>query len=180
MMPTSVNINKLPICTIRLQFKTIEHAESARKATINWDTAYQGVKAHKPIYGIVVHGVRSDAINLDIDHSDIFKEWEEENSDRGIKITKVATLRRIANHKPTSHRSLKIYTEDKDAANKCIQRGFVIGSLKYKAERYAPQWHMNQCYKCHRFGQRAAVCKRKEKSSRKHRNGYIELPHGNT
>ena len=37
--------------SIRLQFRT-EHAESARKAPINRDIAYQGVKAHKPIYGM--------------------------------------------------------------------------------------------------------------------------------
>ena len=119
--PKVVSINKLPKNTIRLQFKTTEQAEQSRKASINWDIAYEGVKAHKPIYGIVVHGVKSDAINLDIDHSDIIKEWEEDNSDRGIKIMKIATLRRIAKHKPTAHHSLKIYTEDKDAANKCIQ-----------------------------------------------------------
>ena len=158
-----VSINKLPKNTIRLQFKTTEQAEQSRKASINWDIAYEGVKAHKSIYGIVVHGVKSDAINLDIDHSDIIKEWEEDNSDRGIKIIKIATLRRIAKHKPTAHHSLKIYTEDKDAANKCIQRGFVIDSVKHKVERYAPQWHLNQCYKCHGFGHRATFCKRKEK-----------------
>ena len=161
--PKVVSINKLPKNTIRLQFKTTEQAEQSRKASINWDIAYEGVKVHKPIYGIVVHGVKFDAINLDIDHSDIIKEWEEDNSDRGIKIIKIATLRRIAKHKPTAHHSLKIYTEDKDAANKCIQRGFVIDSVKHKVERYAPQWHLNQCYKCHGFGHRATFCKRKEK-----------------
>ena len=72
--PKIVSINKLPRNTIRLQFKTTEQAEQARKASINWDIAYEGIKANKPIYGIVVHGVRTDAINLDNDHSDIIKE----------------------------------------------------------------------------------------------------------
>src|SRR5271170_7980966 len=35
--------------------------------------------------------------------------------------------------------------------------------MKHKVERYAPQWHLNQCYKCHGFGHRATFCKRKEK-----------------
>jgi len=107
--------------------------------------------------------VRTEAINLDTDHSDTIKEWENENSDRAIKIIKVIPLRRTAKHRPTAHHSLKIYTEDKEAANRCIQRGFVIDSLKHKVERYAPQWHMNQCYKCYGFSHRAATCKRKEK-----------------
>jgi len=161
--PKVVSINKLPKCTIRLQFKTPEQAEEARKAPINWDIAYEGLKAHKPIYGIVVHGVKSDAINLEVDHSEIIKEWEEENSDRGIKITKIATLRRTAKHRPTSHHSLKIYTEDKDAANKCIQRGFIIDSTKHKVERYVPQWHLIQCFKCHGHGHHATACKRSAK-----------------
>ena len=161
--PKVVSVNKIERFGIRLLFRTPEQVEQVRKAPVDWDIAYEGVKANKPIYGIVVHGVRTDAINLDTDHSNTIKEWEEENSDRGITITKVMTLRRTAKHRPTTHCSLKIYTEDKDAANKCIQRGFIIDSLKHKVERYAPQWYLNQCYKCHGFGHRATFCKRKEK-----------------
>ena len=171
--PKVVSINKLPKCTIRLQFKTPEQATEARKTTINWDMAYEGVKEHKPIYGIVVHGVRNEAIDLDTNHNDIIKEWEEENSDRGIKITKIATLRRTPKHKPTSHRSLKIYTNDKEAANKCIQRGFIIDSTKHKVERYVPQWHLKQCYKCHALGHLAAACKATEKCGKCSKGDHI-------
>jgi len=51
-----------------------------------------------------------------------------------------------AKHRPTYHHSFKIYTEGKDAANKCIQRGFIINSTKHKVERYAPQWLMHGTY----------------------------------
>ena len=124
--PKIFSINKLPKYTIRLQFKTTEHAESTQKASINWNIAYQGTKAYKLIYGIVVHGVGSDAINLNMDHDNTIKEWEEGNSDCAIKITKVQPLRRTAKHRSTLHYSLKIYTEDKEAANRCIEHGFVI------------------------------------------------------
>jgi hypothetical protein len=36
--PKVVSVNKLPKCTIRLQFKTPEQATEARKTPINWDT----------------------------------------------------------------------------------------------------------------------------------------------
>jgi hypothetical protein len=173
--PKVVSVNKLPKCTIRLQFKTPEQATEARKAPINWDIAYEGVKEHKPIYGIVVHGVRNEAVDLDTDtdHDNIIKELEEENSDRGIKIIKIATLRRTPKHKPTSHRSLKVYTNDKEAANKCIQLGFIIDSTKHKVERYVPQWHLKQCYKCHAMGHLAAECKAKEKCGKCSKEDHI-------
>jgi hypothetical protein len=172
--PKVISVNKLPKCTIRLQFKTPEQATEARKAPINWDTAYEGVKEHKPIYGIVIHGVRNEAVDLDTDHANIIKELEEENSDRSdIKIIKIATLRRTPKHKPTSHRSLKVYTNDKEAANKCIQLGFIIDSTKHKVERYVPQWHLKQCYKCHALGHLAADCKGKEKCGKCSKEDHI-------
>jgi hypothetical protein len=156
--PKITTINKLAKSMIRLQFKNPEIVNTVRQAAIHWDSEYEGIKDHKPIYGIVIHGVRTEAIDLDTGHSATIAEWEEENS---MNITKVATLRRNPKHKPTTHHSLKVYTDDKEAANRCILNGFIIDSISLKAERYVPQWHLTQCYKCYGFNHRATECKRK-------------------
>ena len=111
----------------------------------------------------MVHGIKTNAINLDSDHKDTVKEWESENQERGIKIEQITTLGKKGKHRPTPHSSLVIFTESKEAANKCINLGFIISSTRHKVERYAPELHINQCYNCHGYGHRATFCKKKPK-----------------
>jgi len=59
--------------------------------------------------------------------------------------------------------SVIIFTEDPHAADKCIKLGFFINSLRHKAEKYAPQLHITQCYNCYDYGHHATYCKRKTK-----------------
>jgi len=149
--PKITSINKLTKDQLRLQLRTVEQAQNLRNAQVDWNTAYEGLKMHKPMYPKVVHRVRTDAINLNDDHSNTISEWETENLSRGIKIVKIATLRRRAKHTPTAHRSLIIYTDDKDAAKKCLELRFIIDSLRHKVEKFAPDLYINQCFKCHEF-----------------------------
>ena len=145
--------------SVRLQFKTSTEAQQVKEANINWGLAFECVHLHKPKYGIVVHGVATGAINLNEEYDDITADWENQNN---IKIVKVTTLRRQAKHQPTAHRSLIVFTEDAEAANRCIKRGFFIDNLHHKAERYAPHLHINQCYKCHGFRHRSTTCRQKQ------------------
>jgi hypothetical protein len=161
--PNITSINKLTRDQLRLQIRTIEQANHLRNTSIDWDSAYEGLKLHKPLYPIVVHRVRTDAINFDIDHSETIKDWETENQSRDIKITRVRPLRRQAKHVPKAHRSLIVYTEDKDAANKCLELGFIIDSMRHKVEKFAPDLYIHQCFQCHGFGHNASQCKRKHK-----------------
>ena len=161
--PTIIGINKLAKDTIRLQLKTPDEAEQLRKAQIDWNIAYNGLKPHKPRYGIVVHRVKTEAIDLNGDHTDTIRQWEEENKGRGIKISKITTLRRVTKHKPTVHRSLIVFTEDLEAANRCLKLGFIVESTQLPTAIYAPHMHINQCYKCYGYGYRASFCKKNEK-----------------
>ena len=148
---------------IRLQCKSPEDANILRM--LNWNSAFEGLRIHKQKYGIVVHGVSVDEMealaNGDTKAATL-KEWEEEN---GIKLGTVKPLRRKprANRIPPPHQSIVVLTEDPYEADKCIKLGFFTESQHHKAEKYVPQLHITQCYKCHEYGHRATHCKQKEK-----------------
>jgi len=164
--PILNGINKLTNGNIRLQFKTPEDAQSARDGRISWSLAYEGIKIHKPKYGVVVNRVPTEAINLNKDYQDTAKTWSEQN--RGINIVRITTLRRKskAAEEVPKHQSLVIFTEDKEAANHCIKFGFFIDHCKHRAERYVPHLHINQCFRCYGFGHKAATCKHEQKCGR--------------
>src|SRR5277367_5544857 len=82
------------------------------------------------ICGLVVRGVKSDTINFNSDHNDIIKEWEAENSERGINIVEYHNLSQEKPHHITHH-SLVIHTENTEAANKCINLGFIIDPARH-------------------------------------------------
>lgn len=152
---------------IRLQCKSPEQAKALR--TMDWNTAFEGLKVHKPQYGIVVHGVSTADLAHMFENEDVMtatiKEWEAANS--GLTIAKITRLRRkprvTANGEPLKTQSVVVHTEDPHAADKCIRFGFFIDSLHYKTARYAPQCFLIQCYKCFQYGHRATHCKHKEK-----------------
>ena len=92
------------------------------------------------------------------------KDLEEANTNQGITITKITPLRRKPRADRTSrNQSIIVFTENPHAADECIKLGFYINSERHKAEKYAPQLHITQCYKCFEYGHRATHCKRKEK-----------------
>ena len=161
--PMVRSINKLGAHNIRLIFKTTEAAKTVRDADINWSKAFPGLATHKPKYGIVVHAVPVEAIDLNGDHKDTIQEWESENLGKGLKIIRVTTLRRQEKHRPSPHRSIIVFTEDQNAANECLKMGFFIDRERFKTEKYAPHLHINQCFRCHGFGHRATQCKKQER-----------------
>lgn len=68
---------------LRLQFNTKEEARKAREIDAKWKHAYDGAEIHGPNYDVVVHGVRSDAINFDDGAlTETIKEMEEENASK--------------------------------------------------------------------------------------------------
>ena len=145
---------------LRLQFKTTEETQELHD--VNWSEAYEGLKANKPKYGVVIHGVAKSAIDLTTNHDETIKEWERDNESKGIKIVKVIPLRRERSGQETAgkHRSIVVFTHDPVSADHCIRYGLFIDKLCHKTAKYAPQHFLTQCYKCHEFGHRAMSCKR--------------------
>ena len=155
--PALKSVNKMSKNTFRLYFKTTEEAELIKNATIDWNIAYEGLATRKPKYGLVVHGVPMEAINLTLDHTATLQDWEEQNE--GLKISNIAPLKRHSKHTPAAKRSLIVFTHDRDAANKCLSQGLFIDNYRYsKLEKYAPHLYICQCFKCHRYGHRASEC----------------------
>ena len=55
-------VNKSMNNDIRIQCDSEEHAKQLKK--IRWDRMFMGLKVHKATYGLVIHGVSKDEINL--------------------------------------------------------------------------------------------------------------------
>jgi hypothetical protein len=141
--------------TVRLSCKTEDDAKMLRE--LNWEAATKGLQARKPKYGIVIHAVPKDDFNILIDNNQsTIERIENENT---FPIVKTAPLRRKLKVSP--HHSIVLFTSDPYAADRCIKRGIYINYCLYPAERYAPQWHITQCYNCGKYGHRAAQCKLK-------------------
>jgi len=160
--PTLKGVNKLAKNILRLYFETAEETERVREADIEWEEAYPGLTVHKPKYGVVVHGVPTEAIDLDKTHDETLRQWEMENTNKQLKIVNAIPLRRREKHKTAAHQSVVIFTESPTVADECIKIGFNLNCQRLKTEKYSPNLHINQCYKCHKYGHRSTNCKRKE------------------
>jgi len=129
---------------------------------------FDGIKVHKPKYGIVIHRVPKIEIDLTQDHAAIISKLEEGNAHtQDIHITNITSLHRKVNTSLQSlHESIVIFTVDTHATNRCIHGGIYINYLLFPAERYSPQLNITQCFKCGDYGQRALHCKWKQKCGR--------------
>jgi hypothetical protein len=148
-------VNKLPnhLC---LQCKTEEQAKLLEQ--VDWSKTFNGLTLQKPKHGVVIHGVPKAKVNLSMKTT--VPQLQEEN--KSIPIISIVPLRRKLREE-TTHQSIVIFTEDIDAANYCIRRGFYIDYQYFTAERYCPQLQITQCFKCSNYGHRATQCKREQK-----------------
>ena len=162
--PQLKGVTKLGRDMIRLQTETKEGAKAIKEADIAWSDAFPGMQVYKPKYGVVIHGVPTDAISFDrTDLTEIKDDLQSQNTSNEINITHITPLRKARKrHKPTAHQSIVLFTEEAEAADRCIEHGFLIEKQILKTEKYAPHLHITQCYKCHRYGHRAAKCRQKE------------------
>jgi len=150
-------INKL-VNGIRVRCATEEQASQLR--AIDWSEAFEGIKTHEPNYGIVIHGMPTD--ELDLDDPKTIKLLEAANNFPSETISKVTSLRRKDTEPSTKtkHCSVVIYLNNIHTANKCITNGCYINYLHYQPERFVPQFQIMQCFNCCEYGHRAANCKR--------------------
>jgi hypothetical protein len=165
-------VTKLGRGIVRMRVITKDGAKTIREANnINWNTAYAGIQIYKPRYGFVIHGVPVQAINLEPgyenskEYENTIDEWQKENANRNnVTITCIKALTR---RKPRTenirkkHQSIIVFTDDTEAADRCIGNSFIIESQSLAAEKYAPHLQLKQCYKCHKFGHTAYNCIKK-------------------
>jgi len=166
--PRIIGVSKLAK-SFRLQFETEEEATTVRclnqtKDDI-WNAAFEGLKAHVPMYGIVVHGILvADLDSTMMDTAKIIKQLEVENSMKTETIVKIAPLRRRKKHDSVKlHHSVIVYMNDPHTANRCITNGFHVDYLHYAAERFTPQYQIMQCFNCCDYGHQGTSCKRQSR-----------------
>ena len=85
---TIQGIQKLKSGDIRVHCSTPHEAEALRN--IDWNTAYKGLKAKKPKYGIVIHGVSiSDLDPMSYNDTGVIHDLEQQNQSTSIKIASI-------------------------------------------------------------------------------------------
>jgi hypothetical protein len=154
--PRIIGVSKLAK-SIRLQFETEEEVNTARSFSKTkediWGGAFEGLKVHEPMYGIVVHGVPiADLDATRMTDTSVIKPLDGENNMKAGTITKITPLRRkraqYSGDKVKLHHSIVVYTNNQHAANKCITNGYYVDYLHYAAEKFTPQYQLVQCFNC--------------------------------
>ena len=142
---------------IRFTCDTQEEAQRLRE--IDWTTAYTGLKARKPKYGIVIHGLSINEIAPNDITDQLIRDIEAQNDDKQLKIANLRTLKAIDKLDPAANsNSFVIQTHDAVAANKCLRHGIHINYHQYPTEKHTPQYQITQCFNCQEYGHRAAQC----------------------
>ena len=155
---TIQGIQKLKSGDIRVHCSTPQEAEALRN--IDWNTAYKGLKAKKPKYGIVIHGVSiSDLDPMSYNDTGVIHDLEQQNQSTSIKIASIRPLRKKPPTKEPKHMSIVVFTHDPVAADKCIKQGFYIKHTYCKTAKYAPHLRVTQCFKCYGYGHLAEACR---------------------
>jgi hypothetical protein len=158
--PTLNGCNKLENNSIRLQCEFEDEVKQLQ--SINWSAAYEGLKVHKQMYGVVIHGVRKTEINFTIDNKAIVENLQYRNSDL-LSIVKAGPLQeRISERmEQADHHSIVVYTNEQAEADKCIAYRIYINYRHFNTYGYTPHLQITQCFNCHDYSHKALPCRRK-------------------
>jgi hypothetical protein len=83
---------------------------------------------------------------------------QHDNAQHNIAIKDITPLIRKRQDNKVDE-SIVVFTDDVQAANNCIKRGFYINCERKFLERYCPHLRITQCFKCHNYGHQATQCK---------------------
>ena len=152
--------NKLQNGNIKLFYRIPDEAKMLKE--VNWNEFLEGLKERVPKYGIVVHGVPTEAVDLSEDMKPItMTEIEQANISQSIPVTDIIPLHHKTHYTSISrYQSIIIFTNDIEAADRCIKANeLYIASGRYRAKRYTPQLQITQCFKCYGYGHRVHQCR---------------------
>ena len=155
--PHIIGVKKLPH-HLHLHFETSYQALTANTLK-DWGDAFEGLRLHEPVYGVVVRRAPIDSPTDD----KALRSLEEENNLKTGTITKAAPLRSRKKQQVDENsddHSLVLYLNDKHAANRCIANGVNIDFAHHATERFTPQFKATQCFNCYSHGHHASNCKR--------------------
>ena len=147
-----LKVSKTNRSILKIQCST--EADKEKLASLDWEHYIKGAKQIKPMHGIVIHGVPKQ----DLDITSLSKAKEQLEEKNNIIISKVMPLIKQPRNPFAPTHSIVIFTETPMQANKCIIDGILINYHRHAANRFAPQYQIMQCFKCHRYGHRADTC----------------------
>jgi hypothetical protein len=126
----------------------------------------------KPIYGILVHGVRTEKENIDpSDQATSIEKIQTENATLHpeAKVSYVGWLTKLGAKKTAS--SLVVEFATRTQANRAIKEGLVLGACQHDCELYDGSCRLKQCYGCQGYSHIVTQCTADEKC------GYCAEPH---
>lgn len=116
------------------------------------------------MYGVIVHGVRTDKESIDTDNQDrAIEKIESENAvlHEGAKVAYVGWLTKEGRKKAAS--SLVVEFTTKYHANRVIREGLVLNAIHHDCVLYDRSYRLKQCYCCHEYGHIGPQCDAEER-----------------
>ncbi len=122
----------------------------------------ENAKAVTRTYGILLHGVRIDALPKMNEMATVAKAIQNENvSTLSLSIEWIGWFSPIRDNMDRA--SLIIELADSDEANKAMEEGLVIGSELHGCCVYNRQCRLKQCFECWKYGHISTSCPDKGK-----------------
>ena len=154
-----VSSNQLKSGDLSVKTTTSSEVEALKQFTDDWvHRIGNGAVVQIPTYGIIVHGIRTSAMDMD---------KQEENKTQILQdnrpfipraeIKYMGWLTRNATAKTASSIIIE-FTRPEDA-NKMIDEGLIWQGEVFQCERYERRCRVKQCFKCQKYGHIGTQCK---------------------
>lgn len=148
-----------------IRFHNKDAADAARSDEQWLRSLGNDTRVVKPRYGVVVHRVPTDGIDLEHHKTKCIDKIVTENdlTTKGHRLLDAAWLK--AKDQPLGrHASLGLWYETSNAAEEAIKNGLVFGQ-QYIGSVEAYQMRRKTCHRCARTGHLAWVCKERKRCS---------------
>jgi hypothetical protein len=142
-----------------IRFKDLESAETARNNTEWLRELGNGTRLVKPRFGVAIHHVPTQGLDLERDKERVIRKIVEENDlqDRGFRIEDIAWLKRRDKVLGT-FASMGIWFDSEEAAQWLLTRGLLINQHHIgRVEKC--EIKKKRCFRCQGFGHLAWPCK---------------------
>ena len=142
-----------------IRFKDPESAETARNNTEWLQELGHETRLVKPRYGVAVHHVPTQGLDLEKDKTGAIRKIAQENDlqERGFRIEDIAWLKK-KDKALGPFASLGIWFDSAEAANWMLDNGLLIDQ-RYIGRVEKCEIKKRRCFRCQEFGHLAWSCK---------------------
>lgn len=151
-------VQKLPSGDLRVLLNR-EQERTKMEENQEWlQAAWPEAKVDKPLYKVLIHGVRA---SWNIRDKASWKKLEEENATwfPFLRIEQAAWLKSAKAREGKRHSTAIIGVQEEATARAIAQKGFILEANYLTTEIYHPQQRTVQCMKCSQFGHLQTYCR---------------------